>query len=97
VGGLHGKEIAESGRPRRGPLPEGTFSRSIVPPATHTLSGGDNPVSPKVADGDRKRIRERFDRLETLADGAMPPLKASPAEKDALSDFLVSTQRGGAQ
>lgn len=96
VGGLHGKEIAER-RPSAAGAPSGRDVFEEHCSACHTLSGGDNPLPPKVAGWDRKRIRGALDRLETLAGGAMPPLEASPAEKDALADFLVSTQRGGAQ
>jgi mono/diheme cytochrome c family protein len=97
VRGLHGKEIAE--RPAAaGAAPAGreVFERHCS--VCHTLEGGDNPLPPKVAGWDRKRIRGALDRLETLAGGGvMPPLKAPPSEKDALADFLFSTQTGGAK
>ena len=63
----------------------------------HTLRGGGNPLLPKVADWDRERIRKTLDILDTLKGGVMPPLKASPADKDALAAFLASSSKGGVE
>ncbi|MBE0603402.1 MAG: c-type cytochrome [Deltaproteobacteria bacterium] len=96
VKGLHGKEIAERPAAAAGALSgKDVFEQHCS--GCHTLSGDDNPLPPKVAKWDRKKIREALDRLETLKGGVMPPLDAPPAEKDALADFLVSTQQGGAK
>ncbi len=60
----------------------------------HTLSGGANPLLPKVAGWRRERIRGALDMLEKLK-GGMPPLQASGHEKDALTAYLVKSLQGG--
>jgi mono/diheme cytochrome c family protein len=99
VKGLHGGEIAEG--PKEAKAAAGVhpgrdvFERNCS--FCHTLGAGSNPLPPKVAGWDRKRIRENLDRLETLRGGVMPPLKAPPADKDSLADFLFAIRKGGAQ
>ena len=61
----------------------------------HTLRGGDNPLLPKVAGWDRQRIRKTLDMLDKLRGGVMPPLNATPADKDALAGFLAASLQGG--
>ncbi|MDX1814419.1 MAG: c-type cytochrome [Thermodesulfobacteriota bacterium] len=63
----------------------------------HTLRGGDNPLLPKLAGWDRQRIRHALDMLDKLRGGIMPPLKAPPADKDALTAFLVAELQGGSK
>ncbi len=60
----------------------------------HTLTGGSNPLLPKVEGWSRGRIRDALDKLTEL-NPAMPPLQASKREKDQLADFLVSQIQGG--
>lgn len=63
----------------------------------HTLRGGGNPLLPKVTGWDRQRIRQALDMLDKLRGGVMPPLDAPPADKDALTAFLVAAQQGGSK
>lgn len=93
VKGLHGKQIAE-GAPGhdRG---EDLFEQHCA--MCHTLRGGKNPLLPKLAGWDEKRIRQVLDRLEQLKGGVMPPLTAPPADKDALAKFLAIAEKGGAR
>jgi mono/diheme cytochrome c family protein len=62
----------------------------------HQLGEGSNPIRKMVAGWSRDRIRKALDRLPQL-NSAMPPLNASPAEKDALADFLAGLGQGGNQ
>jgi hypothetical protein len=63
----------------------------------HELSDGGNPVLPKIKGYDAKQLRDALDRLDQLAGGVMPPLDASAEAKDALTDFLMKSRKGGAQ
>jgi mono/diheme cytochrome c family protein len=62
----------------------------------HSLRGGENPLLPKIAGWDQKRIRRSLDMLEKLK-GGMPPLQESGEEKDALAAFLMKSLQGGGQ
>jgi len=62
----------------------------------HALRAGENALLPKVAEWSPERIRQALDRLETLR-GGMPPLSATPKEKDALAGFLAASREGGAR
>jgi mono/diheme cytochrome c family protein len=62
----------------------------------HALRAGENALLPKIAGWSPERIRQALDRLETLR-GGMPPLTATPKEKDALSGFLAASREGGAR
>jgi mono/diheme cytochrome c family protein len=62
----------------------------------HSLSGGSNPLLPKMGGWRRERIRGALDMLDKLK-GGMPPLRASGREKDALTAFLLRSMRGGAK
>ncbi len=62
----------------------------------HALRGGANPLLPKVAGWDTKKVRGALDMLEKLK-GGMPPLEASGEDKDALAEYLVKSGQGGGQ
>lgn len=62
----------------------------------HTLRGQNNPLLPKVSGWSEKRIRTALDKLPQL-NPAMPPLEAPPADKDALTEFLLQENQGGEQ
>jgi mono/diheme cytochrome c family protein len=62
----------------------------------HAFRAGENALLPKIAEWSPERIRKALDRLETLR-GGMPPLSATPKEKDALAGFLAASREGGSR
>jgi mono/diheme cytochrome c family protein len=62
----------------------------------HALRAGENALLPKIAGWDPERIRQALDRLETLR-GGMPPLTATPGQKDLLAGFLAASREGGSR
>lgn len=62
----------------------------------HALRTGENALLPKIAGWAPERIRKALDHLETLK-GGMPPLSATPREKDTLAGFLAASREGGAR
>jgi mono/diheme cytochrome c family protein len=62
----------------------------------HSLRGRENPLLPKIAGWDLKRIRSALDMLEKLK-GNMPPLQSSGKDKDELAEFLFESGQGGGQ
>ena len=99
--GLLADFIVSLNRPQKGASAAGRDHGEEVFEANcsmcHTLRGGDNPLLPKVAGWDRQRIRQALDMLDKLRGGVMPPLNAPPADKDALTAFLVAAQQGGSK
>jgi mono/diheme cytochrome c family protein len=96
VKGLHGKEVGEGTGTGDSREPgEDVFEEHCS--MCHTLRGGGNPLLPKLAGWDPQRIRHALDMLDKLKGGVMPPLKAPPADKDALAGFLAATLRGGSK
>ncbi|NIQ97770.1 MAG: cytochrome C [Desulfuromonadales bacterium] len=102
VKGLHGKEAPKAGqegesgtdadKEKGADAGEDVFENNCA--MCHTLTGGSNPLLPKVEGWSRGRIRDALDKLTEL-NPAMPPLQASKREKDQLADFLVSQIQGG--
>jgi mono/diheme cytochrome c family protein len=62
----------------------------------HVLREGENALLPKIAGWSPERIRQALDRLEALP-GGMPPLSATPKQRDMLADFLAASREGGAR